>query len=299
MSRVFNFGSINIDHVYRMPRLAQPGETLSSLGYARGPGGKGLNQSVALARAEARVSHIGFIGEDGAWLRDFLEAEGVDCISVGVAAEATGHAVIQILPGGDNTIFLHAGANFCATREYVCKALAGAQAGDWFLCQNETSAVEEALDEAKRLGLKTAFNAAPANSAGCPGFLGAVDLLVVNESEACALGGTSSPMSAVASLRSAFPRMDIVLTLGARGAVWSGPEADEKVPAVPADAVDTTAAGDTFIGYLVAALLRECHPAAALALASRAASITVSRKGAAESIPFVREVETQVGVKTI
>lgn len=299
MSRVFNFGSINIDHVYRMQRLPHPGETLSSLGYARGPGGKGLNQSVALARAGVRATHIGFIGEDGAWLRDFLAAEGVDCSSVGVAAEATGHAVIQILPGGDNTIFLHAGANFCATREYVRTALAGARAGDWFLCQNETSAVEEALVEAKRLGMKTAFNAAPANSAGCPGFLGAVDLLVVNESEACALGGTSSPMSAVASLRSAFPRMDIVLTLGACGAVWSGPEADEKVPAVPANAVDTTAAGDTFTGYLMAALMRGDRPAAALALAARAASITVSRAGAAVSIPLLREVEMQVDVRAV
>lgn len=299
MSRVFNFGSINIDHVYRMPRLAQPGETLSSLSYARGPGGKGLNQSVALARAGVRASHLGFIGEDGVWLRDFLEAEGVDCSSVGVAAEATGHAVIQILPGGENTILLHAGANFCATREYVRTALAGARAGDWFLCQNETSAVEEALVEAKRLGMRTAFNAAPANRAGCPEFLDTVDLLIVNESEACTLGETSSPLDSVKRLRGAFPRTDIVLTLGARGAVWCGPETDEKVPAVPADTVDTTAAGDTFTGYLVAALLRECKPAAALALASCAASITVSRQGAAASIPFVREVETQVGVKTV
>ena len=297
MSRVFNFGSINIDHVYRMPRLAQPGETISSLGYARGPGGKGLNQSVALARAGVGVNHIGFIGEDGVWLRDFLAAEGVDCSGIRVLPDATGHAVIQILPGGENTIFIHPGANRAAVGECVREALAAARAGDWFLCQNETSAVEEALGEARRLGLRTVFNAAPASGPACAGLLSAVDLLILNESEACALGGTSSAMSAVASLRQAFPGMDIVLTLGSRGAVWSGPKTDKKVTAVPVDAVDTTAAGDTFSGYLMAALMRGDLPAAALAVASRAASITVSRAGAAIAIPFMSEVQDPAALR--
>ena len=293
MSRVFNLGSVNIDHVYRMPRLARPGETLSSLGYARGPGGKGFNQSLALARAGASVSHIGFIGEDGAWLRDFLSAEGVDCAGLGVADDATGHAIIQVLPGGENSIFLHAGANRHATRESVRAALAGAQADDWFLCQNETSAVAESLEEARKLGIKTALNAAPALDPKCAAILHNVDLLVVNESEAAALGGLSSPTEALAKLRSDFPALNIVLTLGAEGAIWSGPQIREKSPAVPADVVDTTAAGDTFTGYLLAALMRGSCPLVALALANRAASIAVSRAGAAASIPFLRELEAR------
>ncbi len=292
MNRVFNLGSINIDHVYRMPRLAVPGETISSLSYARGPGGKGFNQSVALARAGARVSHIGFIGEDGAWLRDFLAAEGVDCAGVGVFDDATGHAIIQVLPGGENCIFLHAGANRRATRESVRAALAGAQAGDWFLCQNETSAVAEALEDARRLGLKTVLNAAPALDPADAAMLQNVDLLVVNESEAAALGGLPSPAASAAKLRSDFPALNIVLTLGAGGAVWLAPEIREETPAFPAEVVDTTAAGDTFTGYLLAALLRGSNPRDALTLAARAASIAVSRAGAAESIPFLREVES-------
>lgn len=291
MSRVFNFGSINIDHVYRMPRLVQPGETISSLGYTRGPGGKGFNQSVALARAGARVSHIGFIGADGAWLRDFLAAEGVDCADIGVAGDATGHAIIQVLPGGENSIFLHAGANHRATRESVHAALANARQGDWFLCQNETSAVAGALDDAKQLGLRVAFNAAPALEPGRADILRAVDLLVVNESEASTLGELPSPEDAVARLRSDFPDMNVVLTLGARGAIWSGPGTGESAPAVPADAVDTTAAGDTFTGYLLAGLMRGLGPRQALHDANRAASLAVSRPGAAASIPFLREVE--------
>ncbi len=291
MSRVFNFGSINIDHVYQMPRLARPGETISSTGYARGAGGKGFNQSVAVARAGAQVSHIGFIGEDGVWLRDFLSAEGVDCSGVGIAADATGHAIIQVLPDGENCIFLHAGANHCATRESVRAALQGAQPGDWFLCQNETSDVAASLEEARRIGLKTALNAAPALETACSSILHNVDLLVVNESEAAALGGLPSPAASVAKLRSDFPVLGIVLTLGAEGAIWSGPGIEESTPAVPTDVVDTTAAGDTFTGYLLAALLQGCNPHKAMALANRAASITVSRPGAAASIPLLREVE--------
>ncbi len=291
MSRIFNFGSINIDHVYRMPKLVQPGETISSLDYTRGPGGKGFNQSVALARAGARVSHIGFIGADGAWLRDILAAEGVDCAGIGVAGDATGHAIIQVLPGGENSIFLHAGANHRATCESVHAALTSARQGDWFLCQNETSAVAEAMDEARRLGLRIAFNAAPALEPERADILRAVDLLIVNESEASTLGRLPSPEDAVARLRSDFPDLNVVLTLGARGAIWSGPGTGESAPAVPASAVDTTAAGDTFTGYLLAALIRGLSPRQALRDANRAASLAVSRPGAAASIPFLREVE--------
>jgi ribokinase len=291
MRRVFNFGSINIDHVYRMPRLARPGETLSSSGYTRGPGGKGFNQSVALARAGAAVSHIGFIGGDGAWLRDLLSAEGVDCAGIRVCGEATGHAIIQVLPDGENTIFLHPGANRSAGREPVRTALTDAQPGDWFLCQNETSAVPEALGEAKRLGLKTVLNAAPAPDPPQAGLLKNVDLLIVNESEASALGGLADPMKAAVKLRSNFPELDIVLTLGAAGAVWSGPGISASAPGIAAKAVDTTAAGDTFTGYLLSALLRGKDPREAMALANRAASAAVSRHGAADSIPRLREVE--------
>lgn len=290
MNRVFNLGSINIDHVYRMPRLASPGETLFSLGYEKFAGGKGFNQSVALARAGVKVSHIGFLGEDGIWLREFLFAEGVDCAGIRVVPQPTGHAVIQVLPSGENSIFLHPGANQTAAEDYLLKALDAARPGDCFLCQNETASVKEFLHEGKRLGIKTVFNAAPAPATGSIDFLDFLDLLIVNESEACAVVGLPSPVAAIESLRREFPRLDIVLTLGSRGALWSGPEARESVSAVPVNPVDTTAAGDTFTGYLLAALLRGSPPMDALAMANRAASITVTRLGAAVSIPTASEV---------
>jgi ribokinase len=290
MNRVFNLGSINIDHVYRMPRLATPGETLISLGYEKFAGGKGFNQSVALARAGAKVSHIGFLGEDGIWLQEYLVAEGIDCADIQVVTQPTGHAVIQVLPSGENSIFLHPGANQTAAEDYLRKALAKARPGDFFLCQNETGSVKEFLREGRRLGLKTIFNAAPAPTSGNMDFLNDLDLLIVNESEACAVGGLPSPEAAMESLRREFPRLDIVLTLGSRGALWSGPETRETVAAMPVDPVDTTAAGDTFTGYLLAALLRGSRPLDALAMANRAASITVSRAGAADSIPTASEV---------
>lgn len=290
MSRVFNLGSINIDHVYRMPRLAAPGETLCSLGYERNAGGKGLNQSVAIARAGAEAIHIGSLGEDGIWLRDFLEREGVDCSGIRVVPQPTGHAVIQVLPSGENSILVHPGANQAAAGNFFGGTLSGARPGDWFLCQNETAAVGGFLREGRRLGLKTAFNAAPAPASGSVDFLDAVDLLIVNGIEACALGGLPSPEAAVERLRSDYPDLDIVLTLGPRGALWSGPETCEMSPARPVRTVDTTAAGDTFTGYLLAALLQGKGPPGAMEIASRGASIAVSRPGAAASIPYWNEL---------
>jgi len=284
-TRIFNFGSVNIDHIYAVPHFVRPGETLAAQAYRRGPGGKGFNQSVALARAGAATSHIGCIGDDGLWLRDFLAAEGVDVSALRTCDEATGHAIIQVAPSGENNIILHPGANRVPRVGDVEAALRDARPGDFFLCQNETSAVVEALALARSRGLRCVCNAAPAVPILPDAALRAIDILLVNETEMSALGGAAEPREALRHLRIRYPQLGIVLTLGAEGCLVAGPAGEHSLPAQRVKAIDTTAAGDTFAGYLLAALAEGADMPAALTLATRAAALCVTRPGAATSIP--------------
>jgi ribokinase len=285
MSKVFNLGSVNIDHVYHVPHFVRPGQTLPSTRYASGAGGKGFNQSVALARAGASVSHIGCIGRDGGWLRAMLAEEEVDCTHLREASGATGHAIIQVVSEGENAIILHPGANKDITIDSIRYALKAAKPEDWFLCQNETSFVPEALKIAKNAGLKTAYNAAPADGLVSSQAMAHVDFLFVNEDEAMAIGQCQSIEENLALIRERHPQTHVIATLGADGAIWSGPDFLQKATPPPCHVVDTTAAGDTFTGYCLAALIQQMSPADALALACRAATMSVTREGAASSIP--------------
>jgi ribokinase len=290
LPRIHNLGSVNIDHVYELPHFVRPGETLASSAYSRGVGGKGFNQSLALRRAGAGVFHIGRIGTDGEWLRGMLQSEGVDCAALSISDEATGHAVIQVVPGGENAIVLHGGANGDIGDGHVARALASARTGDWFLCQNETSSVAASLRIAREAGLRTAYNAAPAAPDVSRACLEDVDFLFVNETEVAALAGKGEAKAAAELIRADHPHITVVLTLGSAGAMWIGKGQTLHVPASPCEVVDTTAAGDTFTGYCLAALMRAELPLDALMLAARAAALCVSRHGAAASIPRMQEL---------
>ncbi len=293
MPRILNFGSINIDHVYDVDHFVAPGETLSSSSYARHAGGKGFNQSIALARAGAAVAHAGAIGADGLWLRDLLTAEGVDVSAVRVTDGPTGHAVIQVVPQGQNAIVLHAGANAAITADAARETLAAYGPGDWLVAQNEISALDAILAAAAARGLRVAFNPAPMDAAAlrCP--LDAVGCFLLNEVEAAQLAGEADERRACEALRQRFPAADVVVTLGPRGVI--GAAAGEATigawPAHPAAAIDTTAAGDTFIGYFLAERLRGATFAAAIFRANAAAAISITRRGAAASIPRRDEVD--------
>ncbi len=293
MPRLFNLGSLNIDLVYRVPHIVQPGETLASHKLLRGAGGKGLNQSLAAARAGAEVVHLGCIGADGAFLRDLLAADGVDVSNfVTVPDTASGHAIIQVAEGGENAIVLHPGANQCIRPEDLASLFSDANAEDWFLTQNETGCVQEAILEASKRGLKIAFNPAPMGNEVAAYPLELLDLLVVNETEAIALTGVNEARAALPALRKRLPNTVIVLTLGADGALLSAPgEPDFHASAPSVNAIDTTAAGDTFIGYLLSALLVGKSWVEVLELACRAAALGTTRVGAATSIPNAQEVE--------
>jgi ribokinase len=289
--RVFNFGSLNIDHVYSVDRFVQPGETIASSFYQRFCGGKGGNQSIALAYAGAAVTHVGRIGADGTWVRDRLAESGVDVSLIATGTEPTGHAVIQVSREGENAIVIYGGANQALGQVDVHSILKAAKPGDLVLTQNETSCVDLLLGKAGEHGLFTVFNPAPMTDSVKEYPLKNVDLLILNETEGRYLTGTPEPDEMLHVLLRRYPSSRIVLTLGSRGARYGDKEIDVSVPAENVEAVDTTAAGDTFIGYFLAKFSTGADVESCLRLACKASAICVQRAGAADSIPRLAELK--------
>jgi len=288
---ILNFGSFCIDHVYRVPHFVRPGETLPSTDYRVFAGGKGFNQTLALTRAGVQVHHAGAIGPDGRWLLDLLEAEAVDVAGVRVSDTPSGHAVIQVNQHGENAIVLYPGANRTITPEHVDAVLAGFGAGDLLLLQNEISQIEYLIRQGHARGMRIVVNPAPMDVASAALPFDLVELLVVNELEAAELTGAATPAAMIDGLRERLHGVAVVLTLGAEGAIYDDPAQRLHTPAWPVQVVDTTGAGDTFTGYLLAGLTQGRSVRQALARAARAAALCVSRPGAADSIPRRQEVE--------
>ena len=287
---VVNVGSLNIDRVLGVGHIARPGETIAAKSLALFAGGKGANQSVALARAGARVVHVGRVGADGAWLVETLAREGVDTRHIGIGAAPTGQAMIQVDDAGENAIVLSGGANLEITPDDVDAALAEAPADAWLLVQNETSSVAQAIRLAHQRGMRVALNPAPFDERVREYPLEFVHLLCVNQTEGAALAGKQSAEQIVAALAAWLPQCEILLTLGSAGARYRSARGElfEQAPAV--DVVDTTAAGDTFLGYFLAGRAAEVDPRECLARACRAAALCVTRPGTIGAIPSLDEV---------
>jgi len=287
--RILNFGSLNIDHVYQVPHFVRPGETLGSMSYQRHIGGKGLNQSIALVRAGLKPFHGGAIGYDGGFLLDKLNGEGVDTGLVRRLTDTpSGHAIIQVDRTGQNCILLHGGANHSITPEQIEETLSGFGHGDWLLMQNELNDVERIWEAAAKKGMRVVWNPSPIVEK--PAFLTELPLhmLILNEVEAEVLCGEREPERQILALTELLPKTEIVLTLGENGSVIREPGKEAlRQPAVPASPVDTTAAGDTFLGYYVAMRFYDCSAARAARIASVAAAKAVEAPGAAESIPVL------------
>lgn len=291
MISILNFGSLNIDHVYHVSAFVRPGETISSLRYDRIPGGKGLNQSVALARAGAHVFHAGKVGEDGAFLVDLLEHDGVDTTWVARDGSITGHACIQVDEQGQNCIVLHGGANQEITPDDVAAVLDAFHPGDWLVLQNEISCLPEIVEAASRRDMVIVLNPSPITPDLLALDLSSVSYLLLNETEGKDLTGETEPEAITAALLSRYPCLKIVLTLGGDGAQYADAQSRLAVPACHVKAVDTTAAGDTFTGYFIAAVSSGEPVRQAMEKATQAAAIAVSRPGASVSIPYSRELE--------
>ncbi|MGR3465279.1 ribokinase [Limimaricola sp.] len=284
---IWNLGSINADHVYAVPHIAAPGETLAASALSRGLGGKGANMSVAAARAGARVEHLGAVGADGGWMVERLESYGVGCAHVQRREGPSGHAIIAVDAQGENAITLWPGANREIDLDAVKQALDGAGAGDLLITQNETIGQVEAAALARARGLTVVYAAAPFEAEAVRAVLPHLDLLVLNEIEARQLAeALGTPVE-----RLDVP--DIVVTLGARGCDWieTASGARHHVDAPKVEAVDTTGAGDTFTGYLLAGLAQGLPMQEALERASRAGALKVGRRGAADAIPTAEEVD--------
>lgn len=294
---IINIGSLNIDYVYDVESFVRKGQTISSTSRSVFAGGKGLNQSIALGRAGADVTHAGLVGDEGAFLRNLMLESGVDVSRIGTAeGHSSGHAIIQRDSEGDNCIILHGGANRLIGAGLIDTTLLAFEPGDWVLLQNEISCVSNAIEGAHARGMKVILNPSPVNQSllDCP--LDLVDCFILNEGEAAALTGLDgSPDQLIAGMCERFPQAEIVLTLGGDGSYYAR-RGEEPVyqRALSKEVVDTTAAGDTFTGYYLAERVAGSTPARALLVASTASAIAVSRAGAAPSIPLRREVDAKL-----
>lgn len=288
--KIINFGSLNIDRVYMVDHLARPGETITSNQYNIHAGGKGLNQSIAMARAGADVCHAGKIGEDGLFLKDLLNENGIDVSRIFTTTDPTGHAVIQVDSKAENSIILFGGANRTITDDEIDRVFEGTQAGDYLLLQNEINNIKGIVAEAIARDVRIILNPAPITPDIAELPLGKLQWLVVNEVEGEMISGEKTPEGILNQLTGQYPQLSVLLTLGSAGAWYAGKNDRFFVPAQKVEAIDTTGAGDTFIGYFVAEMIQGIAVANAMTIATQAAAICVTRHGAAESIPARSEL---------
>ncbi|AUC53533.1 ribokinase [Sagittula sp. P11] len=288
---IFNLGSVNADLFYRLPHLPVAGETLAATNFTRGLGGKGANMSVAAARAGAHCLHIGAVGADGAWAVQRLTEYGVDTRQLREVEETTGHAIVLLDAEGENSIVIFPGANHALTETHIAEALADATSSDIFLFQNETNLQRKAAEQASRRGMKVAYAAAPFSAEATLAVLPLLDILVLNAVEAQQLE------QATGRAAESLPVRDVVITLGGDGCRWHNTDAGSvrDLPAPKVTPADTTGAGDTFTGYLLAGLDRGMPMEQAIGLAQKAGALMVTRYGTADVIPDLKEVQDAFG----
>ena len=288
--KILNIGSLNIDYVYQVDHMVAPGETLMAFKRDVYCGGKGLNQSIAMSRAGLQVNHAGCIGAEGMMLTDLLKENDVNVDAVEVLMESTGHAIIQVDASGQNCILLYGGANRLLTKEYIDDVLKDYGKDDILLLQNEVNNLDYIIDSAYEKGLQIILNPSPYDSALDACDMTKISLFLLNEVEGKQMTGYEEPDDILTKLSEIYPNAKVVLTLGENGSVYQYDGERYAQKAYSVDAVDTTAAGDTFTGYFIAGMVEGKSPKECLDLAAKASSIAVTRQGAAPSIPYRNEV---------
>ena len=272
---IWNLGSINADHFYYLSHLPKPGETLLAISHTTGLGGKGANMSVAAARAGAHVRHIGAVGPDGGWAVERLTEYGVDTRTIGQVNVAT-----------ENSIIIDPGANHLISEQQVSHALSGANANDIFVTQNETNAQVDAARIAADANLTVAYAATPFSAQAVEEVLPLLSFLILNEVEAGQLTEATGKSPQDLGIET------VIVTKGGAGAdLYRDGQNTKSFAAIKVEPVDTTGAGDTFTGYVLAGMDRGLTIDQSISLAMRAGALMVMRQGTADVIPYLKEVE--------
>jgi len=291
--KILVYGSLNIDLVFSVDHIAAPGETISSFSLSKNAGGKGANQAAALAKAGMETWISGKIGKDGVFLLELLENCGVHTEKVVQYEGPSGQAVIQVDKSGQNSIVLFAGGNGLVKPDEIGKCFSFFEKGDLVVLQNEISNTGLIMEKAKNSGLRIALNPSPWNEQSEKLPIDLADILFINEIEGAGLAGVENTVPATEILDRLcmrYQKTEIILTAGSKGAFYGCGKTRSKGETVNVPVVDTTGAGDCFSGYFLAAREYGQSIQDSLNIACKAAAITVSRKGALESIPFKDEV---------
>jgi len=284
--KILVLGSLNIDRMYQVDHFVIPGETVSSLGYDSTCGGKGFNQAVALSRAGSKVYFAGIAGNDGDILIDALKQESISTEYIKRSPSPNGHAIIQVDQNGQNAIIVVPGANAEMNPEYIVETLAHFGEGDLVLMQNELPHMDLAMSLARERKMLVAFNPSPITESIQKCDFLCIDILFINEIEGAAITGKETPEDILSWFRLKFPSLSVVLTLGDKGSLYLDFDGKkQECGSLKVEAVDTTAAGDTFTGYFLSALMDEKKSQIALKKAAIASGLAVTKKGAYTSIP--------------
>ena len=291
MNKILDFGSLNIDIIYKVDHIVKEGETISSFDVIQSAGGKGANQAAALAKAKAEVYLAGKIGKDGQFLLDLLNDYSVNTSLVYTYEGKTGQAIIQLDKNSQNSIILFAGGNKLITKEEVDEVLNNFASGDYILLQNEISNIEYIIEKAYEKNMIICLNPSPYNEVIESLDFSKVNIVFINEIEGEALAGKKAESDELLNLIIAkYPSLEILLTLGKNGVIYAKGDERKSFGIYDVEVQDTTAAGDTFTGYFIASRAKGETVEKSLELASKASSITVSKLGAMESIPYYDEV---------
>ena len=288
--KVLNFGSLNLDYVYQVESILIPGETQASKDRQIFCGGKGLNQSIALAKAGIPVYHAGLIGEGGEPLLEVCKENGVNTEFIRQIPGPSGHTVIQVDKNGQNCILLFGGSNRSMTREFVDEVLDSFEEGDIILLQNEINELDYIIDRAYEKHMMIILNPSPFDQALEHCDLTKISLFLMNEIEGFQITGEKEPDKILQKVKELYPNAKVVLTLGSDGSVYQDDTEIYRQGIYKVKAVDTTAAGDTFTGYFISSIIDGLPVQEGLKLAARASAIAVSRPGATASIPLRSEV---------
>ncbi|NVF12503.1 ribokinase [Anaerococcus sp. AGMB00486] len=288
---ILNFGSVNIDSYFKVDHIARPGETISSISLKKKPGGKGLNQSIALKKVYDNLYHAGLFGNDGEFIKNLFEENSINTKFFRKSNSDTGNALIQVDKNGENSIVLYKGANFDIDEKFVDEVLDYFSKDDVLVLQNEISSLSYIVDKAKEKRMKIVLNPSPINEVIFNLDFSKLDLLILNETEAKDISKFSNNDEIIEFFRRTYPDLKVILTLGANGSIYFDKDELIKQKAYIVNTVDTTGAGDTFMGFFVGSYYKGDDIKKSMDLASIASALACMKDGASTSIPSIEEVK--------